>query len=116
MRKRQQAKRAKVGKPQTCSFAHSSAADLAERLEHLDVESVGLDHARTRKRGRHSEPAVELIMAARLSERLGISTVTLWRWRHDEHLGFPKGRRINQRIYFPLDEVAAWLERQQRTA
>jgi predicted DNA-binding transcriptional regulator AlpA len=58
----------------------------------------------------------ELVMAARLSKRLGVSTVTLWRWRHDERLSFPKGRRINQRVYFPWHEVAAWLERQQQTA
>jgi predicted DNA-binding transcriptional regulator AlpA len=62
-----------------------------------------------------SEHATELIMAARLSKRLGISTV-LWRWRHDTQLGFPKGRRINDRVYFPWHEVTAWLERQQKTA
>jgi predicted DNA-binding transcriptional regulator AlpA len=58
----------------------------------------------------------ELIMAARLSEKLGVSSVTLWRWRHDERSGFPKGRRINRRVYFPWQEVAAWLERQQQVA
>ncbi len=57
-----------------------------------------------------------LIMAARLSERLGVSDVTLWRWRHDERSGFPKGRRINRRVYFPWQEVAAWLDRQQQVA
>jgi predicted DNA-binding transcriptional regulator AlpA len=58
----------------------------------------------------------DLIMAARLSKRLGVSDVTLWRWRHDERCGFPKGRRINRRVYFPWQEVAAWLERQQQVA
>ncbi len=55
-------------------------------------------------------------MAARLSKRLGVSSVTLWRWRHDERLGFPKGRKINDRVYFPWHEVMAWLERQQQVA
>jgi hypothetical protein len=32
----------------------------------------------------------ELVYAARLQRRLGVSNVTLWRWRHDERLGFPK--------------------------
>jgi predicted DNA-binding transcriptional regulator AlpA len=62
------------------------------------------------------QPSPELIMAARLSKRLGVSSVTLWRWRHDERLGFPKGRKINDRVYFPWHEVAAWLERQQQIA
>ncbi|HEV2550809.1 MAG TPA: helix-turn-helix domain-containing protein [Stellaceae bacterium] len=55
----------------------------------------------------------ELLYAARLQRRLGISDVTLWRWRHDERLGFPKGRLINRRVYFPWHEVVAWLDRQQ---
>jgi predicted DNA-binding transcriptional regulator AlpA len=58
----------------------------------------------------------ELIYAARLHRRLGISDVTLWRWRHDERLGFPKGRLINRRVYFPWHEVVAWLNRQKQVA
>jgi predicted DNA-binding transcriptional regulator AlpA len=58
----------------------------------------------------------DLIMAARLSRRLGVSDVTLWRWRHDERTGFPKARRINGHVYFPWTEVAAWLERQQQVS
>jgi predicted DNA-binding transcriptional regulator AlpA len=88
-----------------------------------EVESVGLHHARTRRRARHDgDPAAdaaaapELVIAARLSKRLGISTVTLWRWRHDPQLGFPTGIRINDRVYFPWREVTAWLQRQQQTA
>jgi predicted DNA-binding transcriptional regulator AlpA len=61
-------------------------------------------------------PPPDLIMAARLSKRLGVSDVTLWRWRHDERTGFPKGRLINRRVYFPWHEVTAWLERQQEIA
>jgi predicted DNA-binding transcriptional regulator AlpA len=58
----------------------------------------------------------ELVYAARLHRRLGVSNVTLWRWRHDERLGFPKGRLINRRVYFPWHEVAAWLDRQEQVA
>ena len=63
-----------------------------------------------------AQPAPDLIMAARLSKRLGVSDVTLWRWRHDERSGFPKGRRINRRVYFPWQEVADWIDRQQQVA
>jgi len=63
-----------------------------------------------------ADSAQEMLYAARLQKRLGISDVTLWRWRHDERLGFPKGRLINRRVYFPWHEVAAWLERQQQVA
>ena len=59
---------------------------------------------------------LELVYAAKLQRRLGISDVTLWRWRHDERLDFPKGRLINRRVYFPWHEVAAWLERQRQVA
>jgi predicted DNA-binding transcriptional regulator AlpA len=58
----------------------------------------------------------ELMMAARLSKRLGISAVTLWRWRHDKDLGFPKATVINHHSFFDWREVAAWLARLQRTA
>jgi predicted DNA-binding transcriptional regulator AlpA len=95
MHRRRQAKKAKVGKQRQGESTRAGA----------EVES-----------GRDAEPAAELVIAARLSKRLGISTVTLWRWRHDPQLGFPKGRRINDRVYFPWHEVTAWLERQQQTA
>jgi predicted DNA-binding transcriptional regulator AlpA len=46
----------------------------------------------------------------RLRKNLGISSVTLWRWRHKN--GFPNGKRINGRLYFPWEEVESWLEAQ----
>jgi predicted DNA-binding transcriptional regulator AlpA len=58
----------------------------------------------------------QLLIAARLSKRLGVSAVTLWRWRHDERLGFPKGRRINDRVYFEWPAVCAWLYQQKKVA
>jgi predicted DNA-binding transcriptional regulator AlpA len=63
------------------------------------------------------EPAgadIDLIMAARLARQLGISTVTLWRWRNTE--GFPLGRRIRNHVYFSQAAVLAWLNRQQHAA
>ena len=38
----------------------------------------------------------------------GISVMTLWRWEHDEKLGFPKPTRINRRKYYDLAEIEAW--------
>ena len=47
-----------------------------------------------------------------LRRRLNISAVTLWRWRHDLSTEFPRAKRINGRLYFPWNEVAAWLDKQ----
>jgi hypothetical protein len=41
----------------------------------------------------------------------GISEMTLWRWEHDEKLGFPNALEINGRKYYDLSEV----ERFERT-
>ena len=38
----------------------------------------------------------------------GISEMTLWRWEHDEKLGFPYAIDINGRKYYDLAEVEAW--------
>ena len=53
--------------------------------------------------------ACELIPAPKLRAKLGISAVTLWRWRHDKKGGFPVPKVINGRLYFPLDSVTAWV-------
>jgi hypothetical protein len=45
----------------------------------------------------------------------GISPVTFWRWRHNPRLGFPPGRRINNRWYFSRAAVCAWHEKQSVT-
>lgn len=57
---------------------------------------------------------LDLIMAARLARQLGISAVTLWRWRNTED--FPPGRRIRNHVYFSRADVQAWLDRQARAA
>lgn len=54
----------------------------------------------------------DLIPGSALRRKLGISAVTLWRWRHDKASGFPAAKVIKGRLYFPSDEVIAWLARQ----
>ena len=55
--------------------------------------------------------ANDFIPGPKLRAKLGISAVTLWRWRHDEASGFPTPKVINGRLYFPLGAVMAWLEK-----
>jgi predicted DNA-binding transcriptional regulator AlpA len=56
--------------------------------------------------------AFEFIPGPKLRAKLGISAVTLWRWRHDREKGFPAPKVINGRLYFALGAVVAWLARQ----
>jgi len=37
-----------------------------------------------------------------------ISDMTLWRWLHDDKLGFPKPMYINGRRYWDEEEIEAW--------
>jgi hypothetical protein len=37
--------------------------------------------------------------------------MTLWRWLHDESLGFPQPTTIRNRRYWDADEVEAFRER-----
>jgi predicted DNA-binding transcriptional regulator AlpA len=48
-----------------------------------------------------------------LCRRLGITSMTLWRWRTDPKLGFPKSTRIRERVYFNLAEIEDRQKRQQ---
>jgi hypothetical protein len=50
-----------------------------------------------------------LIPAPKLRAKLGISAVTLWRWRHDKKGGFPAPKVINGRLYFAVTAVTGWL-------
>jgi predicted DNA-binding transcriptional regulator AlpA len=60
--------------------------------------------------------ASDLIPGPVLRRKLGISAVTLWRWRHDKASGFPAAKVIRGRLYFPSGEVTAWLARQPEAA
>jgi hypothetical protein len=40
-----------------------------------------------------------------------ISEMTLWRWEHDEKLGFPEAIDINGRKYYDLAAIEAWERR-----
>jgi len=51
------------------------------------------------------------VSAPKLRAMLGISPVTLWRWRRDEDLKFPQAREINGRLYFQWGAVCAWYAR-----
>jgi predicted DNA-binding transcriptional regulator AlpA len=53
-----------------------------------------------------------LVPGPKLRRLLGISPVTLWRWRHDKSMQFPAAKSINGRLYFSLPAVQAWLDRQ----
>jgi predicted DNA-binding transcriptional regulator AlpA len=53
-----------------------------------------------------------LVSAPKLRAMLGISPVTLWRWRHDEELMFPQAREIKGRLYFQWGAVCAWYGKQ----
>ena len=64
----------------------------------------------------HRIDANDLIPGPKLRAKLGISAVTLWRWRHDVSSGFPTPKVIKGRLYFPADAITAWLERQPETA
>jgi hypothetical protein len=55
---------------------------------------------------------VAFIPGPKLRAKLGISAVTLWRWRHDPDAGFPTPKVINGRLYFPTGAVSDWLAKQ----
>jgi predicted DNA-binding transcriptional regulator AlpA len=54
----------------------------------------------------------DFIPGPKLRAKLGISAVTLWRWRHNQTSDFPAAKVINGRLYFPLAAVTAWLAKQ----
>jgi predicted DNA-binding transcriptional regulator AlpA len=69
--------------------------------------------ARRATRSAASEPDDnDFIPGPQLRAKLGISAVTLWRWRHDDASNFPTPKVIKGRLYFPLGAVSAWLEKQ----
>jgi hypothetical protein len=77
------------------------------------------------RRARQSAAAIEQglpqlqrhwVTGPTLRKILNISSVTLWRWRHNPSMGFPTAKRINGRLYFRWDDVQAWVANQQQAA
>ncbi len=55
---------------------------------------------------------MELLTATQVRQLIGgISDMTLWRWMHDERVGFPQPVVINRRRYFRASEIEAFQER-----
>jgi len=80
--------------------------------EHHSNRTHSQGHEKTDLPQAPKHEAFEFIPGPKLRARLGISAVTLWRWRHDKEKGFPAPTIINGRLYFPLGAVVAWLARQ----
>ena len=57
-----------------------------------------------------------LIPGSKLRNLIGISAVTLWRWRRNKRANFPQATTINGRNYFSWAEVRAWLAGQTDSA
>ena len=56
---------------------------------------------------------MEFLTGPQLRQRFGgISDMTLWRWLHDDCVGFPKPLVINRRRYFRTADVEAFEARQ----
>ena len=66
-------------------------------------------HSQRREKTDLPQEEFEFIPGPKLRAKLGISAVTLWRWRQK---GFPAPKVINGRLYFALGAVMAWLARQ----
>jgi predicted DNA-binding transcriptional regulator AlpA len=62
-----------------------------------------------------SDAAMDFITGPRLRAKLGVSAVTLWRWRHKQS-GFPRPKVINGRTYYQLGAVSDWLAKQPESA
>ncbi|WP_415184390.1 helix-turn-helix transcriptional regulator [Phaeovulum sp.] len=46
----------------------------------------------------------------------GISEMTLWRWQHDDAMGFPVPVRFRTRKYWKAADILAFVERNQVAA
>lgn len=65
---------------------------------------------------RHADKASRFLPARAVTERYGISRMSLWRWLQDPTLGFPRPISPNGRHYFRLSEIEAWEAEQARKA
>ena len=46
--------------------------------------------------------------ASGVRARYGIAKMTIWRWLNNDALGFPKPKRINNRLYWNRAELEVW--------
>ena len=46
--------------------------------------------------------------ANKVWERYGVSSMTIWRWLHDERIGFPKPIYIGRFRYWNIAELEEW--------
>ncbi|WOI29358.1 helix-turn-helix transcriptional regulator [Sulfitobacter dubius] len=53
-----------------------------------------------------------LLPAAAVREKFGVTDMTLWRWLDDEELSFPRPIYIKRNRYWREDDLAAWLSEQ----
>jgi len=49
-----------------------------------------------------------LLPGCKVRERYSVSDMTIWRWRRNDELNFPKPVSINERLYWRLRELEAW--------
>jgi predicted DNA-binding transcriptional regulator AlpA len=101
---------------QSCVLAEPCVARAtSNRLESTPANTIQtgpiLKGAR-RQISRKRRSPFEFISGPKLRAKLGISAVTLWRWRHDKEKGFPTPKVINGRLYFPVTAVSAWIATQ----
>lgn len=54
------------------------------------------------------KPAERHLDSAQVMARFGISKPTLYRWKNDPEIEFPKPIRIRRRYYFSEADIAAW--------
>jgi len=50
----------------------------------------------------------EFLTQPQVQQRYKKSHVSIWRWRHDPDLGFPKPIRINRNLYWRLADLEHW--------
>ena len=72
----------------------SPATDISERLAAL----LGVS------------PTTDFLSGSRLAAMLGVSTMTIYRWEHDERLNFPAPSRVHGRKFWYRPDVLAWMK------